>query len=263
MRSRGARRAGGASPGAEVCPKHGVSARERGLAGGHQLRLLPPARPADAQNKTRAGSPALRREEAAGTPGQRSGFRGADPRRGVVWGGAGGTGARGAMGGCTGGGPRAPQRAGSPVAWRSPPPTAPGPAAPVGAFPPQALRGPQVPTPRPPHRSPEQCFCKRRISRCRPWSSSICSFFRKAMCRCTLWIWCSRDTVSIATKFTVQACGERRRLVIRHAAAHVPGVPATGRARWARGADAASSRSGAASGAGLLPAVPRWELHQR
>lgn len=64
-------------------------------------------------------------------------------------------------------------------------------------------------------RSPEQCFCKRRISRCRPWSNSICSFFRKAMCRCTLWIWCSRDTVSIATELALHACGERRRPAVR------------------------------------------------
>jgi len=53
--------------------------------------------------------------------------------------------------------------------------------------------------------SPEQCFCRRRISRCRPWSSSICSFFRKAMCLCTLWIWCSRDTVSITTEFAAHS----------------------------------------------------------
>lgn len=62
------------------------------------------------------------------------------------------------------------------------------------------------------------------------------------MCRCTLWIWCSRDTVSIATKFTVQACRERRWLVIRHAAARwackaCPQSPCEGQsppgARWA------------------------------
>lgn len=35
------------------------------------------------------------------------------------------------------------------------------------------------------------------------------------MCRCTLWIWRSRDTVSIATELAVHACRERRRPAVR------------------------------------------------
>lgn len=59
------------------------------------------------------------------------------------------------------------------------------------------------------------------------------------MCRCTLWIWCSRDTVSIATKFTVQVCGEWRGLVSKRAAQcwacqPQPWSPCEGRA-WGAG----------------------------
>lgn len=88
------------------------------------------------------------------------------------------------------------------------------------------------------------------------------------MCRCTLWIWCSRDTVSIATKFTVQACGERRWLVIRCTAAQRAGEPGPRSLARGRGGTAlicpfqgpwlCMMQLHSAGPQGTVPKLPHW-----